>query len=57
MTVTETTSTARSEYQEKIYLFCCSHCKSKFDQNSEQFLTRKVQPSSGGCGCGCGPSS
>ena len=57
MTVTEDSAAGQSERLGNTYLFCCSHCKSKFDQNPDQFLGAGIKPSLGGCGCGCGPKS
>lgn len=57
MAVTESSAGGRSGYKENSYLFCCPRCKSKFDQQPEQYLAAKAQPSLGGCGCGCGPSA
>ena len=37
MTVQETSDTKRTEYMGTAYLFCCPHCKSKFDQEPERY--------------------
>lgn len=37
MQVEEKTAAGQSEYQGKTYYFCSPGCKSKFDQNPEQY--------------------
>ena len=38
MTVNPDTATQRLEYRETTYLFCCSGCRTAFEQSPEQFL-------------------
>jgi len=37
MEVDEQQAAAKSEHQEQTYYFCSQGCKSKFDQNPEQY--------------------
>lgn len=36
MSVAMTADSARSDYKEETYYFCCSGCKKKFDQAPDQ---------------------
>ncbi len=38
MTVAETKAAGRSDYEGTTYLFCCSQCKSKFDQEPARYV-------------------
>jgi Cu+-exporting ATPase len=38
MMIDERTAAGQSEYQGQTYYFCASICKTKFDQNPEQYL-------------------
>jgi YHS domain-containing protein len=38
MTVDEKSAAATSEYNGKTFYFCCRACKTKFDQNPQQFV-------------------
>lgn len=38
MTVDPATARHRSEYQGRLYYFCCPHCKHAFDKRPEEFL-------------------
>ncbi len=44
-----------SEYKGKVFYFCCSGCKTKFDEAPEQYLVDlpEDKPSHSGC-CGGG---
>ena len=38
MMVDEKTPAAKSEYQGKVYYFCCTACKEKFDKEPEKYV-------------------
>ena len=38
MMIDEKTAAGKSEYQGRTYYFCATVCKTKFDQNPEQYL-------------------
>jgi YHS domain-containing protein len=42
MNVDDQTTTEQSQYEGKTYYFCCSGCKSKFDQNPQQYASQKA---------------
>ncbi|MEM3403882.1 MAG: YHS domain-containing protein [Nitrososphaeria archaeon] len=41
MEVDEKTSKWKSEYKGRIYYFCTSTCKQRFDKNSEKYIKNK----------------
>jgi len=38
MSVDEKSPAAKSEYKGKVYLFCCTACKEKFDKKPEKYI-------------------
>ncbi|WP_289245119.1 heavy metal translocating P-type ATPase [uncultured Methylophaga sp.] len=44
MTVVPDTAKHQSQYGSQSWFFCSSHCKSKFDQNPQQYLNDQQQP-------------
>ncbi|MHA1722587.1 MAG: YHS domain-containing protein [Candidatus Baldrarchaeia archaeon] len=38
MMVDEKTAKYKSEYEGKIYYFCCEHCKKTFERNPSKFV-------------------
>jgi len=42
MQVDEQQAAGQSEYKGQTYFFCSSGCKTKFDQNPEQFVSKSV---------------
>ena len=42
MNVDDQTTREQSTYEGKAYYFCCSGCKSKFDQNPQQYASQKA---------------
>lgn len=40
MNIDESAAAGRSEYQGRTYFFCSSACKTKFDQNPQQYAGR-----------------
>ena len=38
MTIDESKAAGKSDYNGKTYYFCAPGCKTKFDQNPEQFV-------------------
>lgn len=44
MTVVPDTAKHQSQYDSQSWFFCSSHCKSKFDQNPQQYLNDQQQP-------------
>ena len=43
-----------SEYDGRVFYFCCPGCKVKFDEDSEKYISglSDEKPHSGGGGCG-----
>lgn len=42
MQVDEQQAAGQSDYKGQTYYFCSSGCKTKFDQNPEQFVSKSV---------------
>ncbi len=43
-----------SEYNGKVFYFCCTGCKIKFDKTPEQYLVDLPENETSHSGCGCG---
>lgn len=52
MQVDEKNAAGRSEHQGQTYYFCSQGCKTKFDQNPQQYTARSTESRSGSAGGG-----